>query len=167
MPSSLSSTPTSVQTLHTAQHFPPSLPAMCSPPSTTPVHENMKSAVIETWVSLSLVHMCCSPCIQACYLDVFANAVMEGVAGFGHAVSGAPCPCRITFANRQGGAYSGITGSSKAYNTCLLVVNLSHTKREQCQIQLLHMLLDSFGDSKTLLNVNASHNRHWIKLHFK
>jgi len=32
--------------------------------------------------------------------------------------------------------------------------------------QALHMLLDSFGDSKTLLSANASCHGHWLELHF-
>ena len=45
----------------------------------------------------------------------------------------------------------------------------SHTKREHKvsgQIKALHTLLDSFGNSKTLLNANASRHGRWLELHF-
>jgi len=41
-----------------------------------------------------------------------------------------------------------------------------HIFYQSGQVKSPHTLLNSFGNSKTLVNMNASHHGHWLKLHF-
>ncbi|KAI3614821.1 chitin synthase 6 [Moniliophthora roreri] len=68
---------------------------------------------------------------------------------------------------------SGITGSGKSSNLRLLTHQLlrlsSHSKQELKiaeQIKALSVVLDSFGNSKTLMNPNASRHTRYMELHF-
>ena len=65
--------------------------------------------------------------------------------------------------------------SAKMLTFALDKFRLTRLTHEKCtfyifyqpgQIKAFHMLLDSFGDSKTSLNVNTSHHRCWLELHF-
>ncbi|KAG6332690.1 hypothetical protein ID866_6397 [Astraeus odoratus] len=67
----------------------------------------------------------------------------------------------------------GVTSSGKTYNARLLVDQVlrlsAHSKKEHRisgQIKALHTLLDAFGNSKTVLNPNASRHARCVELHF-
>lgn len=67
----------------------------------------------------------------------------------------------------------GITGSGKSHSTRLLVDQLlrlsARSKKEKRiagQIKAFSTLLDSFGNTKTLLNPNASRHTRYLELHF-
>ncbi|KIK53045.1 glycosyltransferase family 2 protein [Collybiopsis luxurians FD-317 M1] len=67
----------------------------------------------------------------------------------------------------------GITGSGKTSTLRLLTNQIlrlsSHSSKESKtaeQITALHILLDSFGNSKMLLNPNASRHSRYLQLHF-
>ncbi|KAF9266073.1 glycosyltransferase family 2 protein [Marasmius fiardii PR-910] len=67
----------------------------------------------------------------------------------------------------------GITGSGKTSSMRLLTNQIlrlsSHSKQELKiaeQVKALHVVLDSFGNSKTLMNPNASRHGRYIELHF-
>ncbi|KAG7097579.1 hypothetical protein E1B28_004916 [Marasmius oreades] len=67
----------------------------------------------------------------------------------------------------------GITGSGKTSSLRLLTNQIlrisSHSKQEfkvAEQVKALNVVLDSFGNSKTLMNPNASRHSRYIELHF-
>ena len=66
----------------------------------------------------------------------------------------------------------GITGSGKTYNARLLVDQFLRLSSHQARAQSIKsnqstpQLLDSFGNSKKLLNANASRQGRWLELHF-